>query len=96
MCSSRRWRHRAFASHLEVFSQSFVTARLGTYLLGKPTLGPVMSRVERHAVLFFYGGIEGTLHIVDGLRDKIQTELPVAEEVVEQACGQLLALDPLI
>ena len=55
-----------------------------------------MSRVERHAVLFFYGGVKGALHVVDGLRDKIQTELPVAEEVVEQACRQLLALGSLI
>lgn len=54
-----------------------------------------MSRVKRHAVLFFYGGVEGALHVVDGLRDEIQTELPVAEEVVEQACGQLLALGSL-
>ena len=55
-----------------------------------------MSRVERHAVLFFYSGVEGALHVVDRLRDKIQTELPVAEEVVEQAYGQRLALALLI
>ena len=51
-----------------------------------------MSRVERHAVLFFYGGVKGALHVVNGLRDEVETELPVAEEVVEQAYGQLLAL----
>ena len=54
-----------------------------------------MSRVERHAVLFFYGGVEGALHVIDGFRDEIQTELPIAEEVVEQACGQPLALGSL-
>ena len=55
-----------------------------------------MSRVERHAVLFLYSGVEGALHVVDGLRDEFQTELPVAEEVVEQAYRQLLALCSLI
>ena len=54
-----------------------------------------MSRVERHAVLFFYGGVKGALHVVNGLRDEVETELPVAEEVVEQAYGQLLALGHL-
>ena len=76
--------------------QSIVTARLGTQLWYKRTFGPVMSRVERHAVLFFYGGVKGALHVVNGLRDKIQTELPVAKEVIKQAYGQLLASASLI
>ena len=76
--------------------QSIVTARRGTQSWQERTFGPVMSRVERYAVLFFYGGVEGALHVVDGLRDKIQTELPVAEEVVEQACGQRLAFASLV
>ena len=48
-----------------------------------------MSRVQRYTVLFFDGRVEGALHIVDGLRDEIETELPVAEEVVQQSLRQL-------
>lgn len=48
-----------------------------------------MSGVKWHAVLLFGGGIEGALHIVDGLGDEIQTELPVAKEVVQQPFRQL-------
>lgn len=43
-----------------------------------------MSGVKWHTVLLFNGGIEGALHIIDGLRDEIQTELPVAKEIVQQ------------
>ena len=41
-----------------------------------------MSGVKWHAVLLFNGGVEGALHIINGLRDEIQTKFPVAKEVV--------------
>lgn len=52
------------------------------------TFCEIMSGVKWHTVLLFNGGVEGALHIIDGLRDQIQTELPVAKEIVQQPFGQ--------
>ena len=48
-----------------------------------------MSGVKRHTVLFLNGGVECALHIIDRLRNEVQTKLSVAKEVVQQAFGQL-------
>ena len=48
-----------------------------------------MSCIQRHTILFLNGGVEGALHVVDGLRNQVQTELSVAKEVVQQTFRQL-------
>ncbi len=49
--------------------------------------GVDVAGVERDAVGVGDGGVEGGLHVVDGLRDEVETEESVGVEVVEESCG---------
>lgn len=45
-----------------------------------------MPRIQRDAILISYRRIELALHVVDGLRDEIETEFTVGVEIIKEAC----------
>lgn len=62
-------------------------------LFGKnSTFSVIVSGVQRHAVSVEDRIVELALHLVDGGRDELETELGVGKEVVEQAEGIILTV----
>lgn len=59
------------------------------------TLRVFMAGIKWHAVFILYSGVELALHIVNGLWNQIQFQLPISEKVIQKSYqNQLMSQYP--
>ena len=64
ICRANRGRE-----HLPVNYESQLAGSISLHRESELTFCVVVSCIQSYAILFFNGGVEGALHVVDGLRD---------------------------